>query len=256
MDDFGKYTARTQLELTSTQDLENLEFDSLSDYTEPNVSQEQWLGDSMNPPCLDGNGFKNLPSGNANNQVQVLTPSDELRMVEEPYLPHLNYTDLLQTVKPPYSFLDLIMMALENAPEQKLTSRQIFTYVVERFPFYRMDQAGWQNSIRHTLSVNNCSKKVARDKCVKGLGCYWTLDQSCVKMLNNGKLKGQRKKYDYDCNRYKKLDDKNNVQSPNSSPTLDADSCLSAAINALLNDGMSTNLEEDVSPTIQYYTES
>ncbi|XP_077113165.1 forkhead box protein I2-like [Ranitomeya variabilis] len=256
MDYFGEHTASSQLGLTNSQDLENLDFASLSDHTEPNVDPDQWFGDSINPPCLDGNGSMNLPSVNANSQAQVLTPSDELEFVEEPYLPYLNYTDLLQTVKPPYSFMDLIMMALENAPEKKLTSHQIFTYVVERFPFYRMDQAGWKNSIRHTLSVNNCFKRVARDKCIKGLGCYWTLDQSCTKIQNNGKLKGQRKKYNYDSNRYKKMDDKNNVKSPRSSPTLDASSRLTAAINAMLNDGMSSNLEEDVLPTIHYYTES
>ncbi|CAJ0966418.1 unnamed protein product [Ranitomeya imitator] len=273
MDYFGKHTASSQLGLTNSQDLEDLDFASLSDHTgpnvdpdqwfgdsinppclEPNVDPDQWFGDSINPPCLDGNGSMNLPSVNANSQAQVLTPSDELEFLEEPYLPCLNYTDLLQTVKPPYSFLDLIMMALENAPEKKLTSHQIFTYVVERFPFYRMDQAGWKNSIRHTLSVNNCFKRVARDKCIKGQGCYWTLDQSCTKIQNNGKLTGQRKKYNYDSNRYKKMDDKNNVKSPRSSPTLD--SRLTAAINAMLNDGMSTNLEEDVLSTIHYYTES
>lgn len=88
-----------------------------------------------------------------------------------------NQNELFKLVRPPYSYSALIAMAIQNAPDKKLTlsqvwtfwqissrvmafSVQIYQYVAENFPFYKKSRAGWQNSIRHNLSLNDCFKKV------------------------------------------------------------------------------------------------
>ncbi|KAB1271047.1 Forkhead box protein I2 [Camelus dromedarius] len=102
--------------------------------------------------------------------------------------------ELLRLVRPPYSYSALIAMAIQSAPLRKLTLSQIYQYVAGNFPFYKRSKAGWQNSIRHNLSLNDCFKKVPRDEDDPGKGNYWTLDPNCEKMFDNGNFRRKRKR--------------------------------------------------------------
>ncbi|KAI8339455.1 fork head domain-containing protein [Chlamydoabsidia padenii] len=88
--------------------------------------------------------------------------------------------------RPPHSYASLIAQAILTSQEQKMTLREIYEWVQTRYPhLYEANETGWQNTIRHNLSLNRCFRKVARlqDNGKKGTkGGYWTVD---IDQLNN-----------------------------------------------------------------------
>ncbi|CAD6501943.1 BgTH12-02188 [Blumeria graminis f. sp. triticale] len=77
--------------------------------------------------------------------------------------------------KPPHSYAQLIGMSLLRAPTRRLTLAQIYKWVSDTYRFYTPTDAGWQNSIRHNLSLNKAFIKQERPKDDPGKGNYWAI---------------------------------------------------------------------------------
>ncbi|KAK0396246.1 hypothetical protein QR680_001636 [Steinernema hermaphroditum] len=115
-------------------------------------------------------------------------------------LPQIVEEEGNENEKPPYSYVALIAMAIANSPEQRMTLSQIYSYIDSRFPYYRnadpKRRQGWQNSIRHNLSLNDCFIKKARDGMGPAndrKGNYWTLSPDCENMFDNGNFRRRRR---------------------------------------------------------------
>ncbi|KAL0269876.1 UNVERIFIED_CONTAM: hypothetical protein PYX00_007464 [Menopon gallinae] len=97
--------------------------------------------------------------------------------------------------KPPYSYISLITMAIQNSPSKMLTLSEIYQFIMDLFPFYRQNQQRWQNSIRHSLSFNDCFVKVPRTPDKPGKGSFWTLHPESGNMFENGCYLRRQKRF-------------------------------------------------------------
>nr|XP_006129320.1 forkhead box protein N2 isoform X2 [Pelodiscus sinensis] len=130
-----------------------------------------WLHESTNLLTNFSLGSEGLPIVNplydiASDNVPSFSPSC-----------YQNLEKKSATSKPPYSFSLLIYMAIEHSPNKSLLVKEIYSWILEHFPYFATAPTGWKNSIRHNLSLNKCFQKVERShEKVNGKGSLWCID--------------------------------------------------------------------------------
>ncbi len=103
--------------------------------------------------------------------------------------------DKMKHVKPPYSYVALISMAIQNCQEKRLTLNGIYDYITQKFPYYRnRENQGWRNSIRHNLSLHECFMKLPAKGGKNGKSHYWVLDPNHEVMFEEGNYRRRRRR--------------------------------------------------------------
>lgn len=118
--------------------------------------------------------------------------------------------------KPPYSYATLIGLAILQSPAGKLTLSQIYHWISAHFPYYKEKDAGWQNSIRHNLSLNDAFVKT--EKSNDGKGHFWQVKTGCETKF----FKGETGSYEEVRQKLQNFD--RYFYNPELSPDLDAQS--------------------------------
>ena len=96
-------------------------------------------------------------------------------------------------LKPPHSYAQMIGMAILSTPEQQMTLSNIYKWIMANYAFYRFNTGGWQNSIRHNLSLNKAFTKIARRMDEPGKGMKWMIEPSEFEVFVQQGMKGCRR---------------------------------------------------------------
>ncbi|XP_050091965.1 forkhead box protein K2-like [Anopheles aquasalis] len=98
--------------------------------------------------------------------------------------------------KPPYSYSQLIVQAIGSSPDKELTLSGIYAAIMKSYPYFRnTSNKGWQNSIRHNLSLNPYFIKAPRRQEDSGKGCLWRLDYSVEAKLIDQSFRKRRQRW-------------------------------------------------------------
>lgn len=96
-------------------------------------------------------------------------------------------------LKPPHSYAQLIGMAILSTSDQQMTLSNIYKWIMANYAFYRFNTGGWQNSIRHNLSLNKAFTKIARRTDEPGKGMKWMIEPSEFESFVGQGMKGCRR---------------------------------------------------------------
>jgi len=77
---------------------------------------------------------------------------------------------------PKMSYKRLIINAIQDSPNNMLRLSEIYDWILERYPGFSANKNGFQNSIRHNLSLNKVFHKVDPPGGKEGKGSYWKID--------------------------------------------------------------------------------
>ena len=97
-----------------------------------------------------------------------------------------------RNIKPPHSYATMITQAILSTQDGIISLADIYKYISFNYAYYRFAKSGWQNSIRHNLSLNKAFEKVPRRPEEPGKGMKWRVsklyeDEFLLKW-NSGKI--------------------------------------------------------------------
>ena len=103
-------------------------------------------GSSMTQMLGGGGGGGQLGASNMQQMQMQAAPGQNMIALSK--VDAAKYRKNYSHAKPPYSYISLITMSIQNSQHKMCTLSEIYQFIMDLFPYYRQNQQRWQNSIR------------------------------------------------------------------------------------------------------------
>lgn len=97
---------------------------------------------------------------------------------------NIAHDDVNNITRPNHPYKVLIAKAILSHSDRKLVLADIIDYIAKNYPYYKVEDSSWKNSIRHSLSLNDCFIKVGRSN--RGKSNYWSIHPLVFKDFEEG----------------------------------------------------------------------
>lgn len=84
------------------------------------------------------------------------------------------------------SYAGLIGQAIKSSSDMRLSLSEVYDWISSTYPFFEKGDRGWQNSIRHNLSLNKSFVKIEREANMPGKGGWWGIKPGHEDRFQNG----------------------------------------------------------------------
>ncbi|KAG1784249.1 hypothetical protein EV702DRAFT_1058199 [Suillus placidus] len=169
--------------MSSLKNLLNPEDDSTSLY---HSTTGQPISASSSSPTSDGSANATVES------PQYDPPYKE-------HAPHPNCPDTLACLpdtdgRPQHTLPVILRCAILGSARRRLTIREIYAAMEEKYLYFRTAGPTWKQSVRHHLSLNRLFEKQPRPVTDPGFGSYWTVNLSAPPGTKRPRKRGRTTK--------------------------------------------------------------
>lgn len=123
------------------------------------------------------------PSPTSDGSANATIESPQYDPPYKEHAPHPNCPDTLACLpdtdgRPQHTLPVILRCAILGSARRRLTIREIYAAMEEKYLYFRTAGPTWKQSVRHHLSLNRLFEKQPRPVTDPGFGSYWTVNLS------------------------------------------------------------------------------
>lgn len=146
-------------------------------YTRQNLSQQTTIAPGPSDLARPVTPEPSSPKRPATGSAKKRSPNSYQRGIMMESTEQIDYSlDSSKDLKPGCSYASMITWAIISTEDESLSLSGIYAWIRAHYAYYRFIRSGWQNSIRHNLSLNQSFEKIPRRQDEPGKGMKWRLD--------------------------------------------------------------------------------